>query len=242
MNHSPEQTLQDCFERIYASDLTFQPGCWELCGDAHCCHFSRYKANFSLIGNRPGQTLYLLPGELEFMKAKDLLSEFPAHTVTEHEFEVSESLTLHWHSLDFETDECPCPHRLRPTICRLYPLMPAFTADGSVRDFERLAIYEDLQCETGQDSICELKSVPFSQLPDLMRIIEALRSNRTLLAASIAYLTTKRHVLRRVREKIESAPNLEPFAAFEALVIRRKAIDLEQLKAEIAGDLGTPQP
>ena len=49
MNHSPENTLHDCFEKIYASDLTFQPGCWELCGDAHCCHFSRYKANFSLI-------------------------------------------------------------------------------------------------------------------------------------------------------------------------------------------------
>ena len=60
-------------ERIYSTDLTFVPNCWKLCGDAHCCSFSRYKAKFRMIAKTPFQELPLLPGEYEFLAAKGWL-------------------------------------------------------------------------------------------------------------------------------------------------------------------------
>src|SRR3954468_4396817 len=64
------------FERIYVTDLTFVPDCWKLCGDAHCCSFSRYKAKFRMIARTPFQELPLLPGEYEFHLAKGWLKQF----------------------------------------------------------------------------------------------------------------------------------------------------------------------
>jgi hypothetical protein len=42
-------TMAIDFDKIYATDLVYRPGCWQLCGDAHCCNFNRYRARFKII-------------------------------------------------------------------------------------------------------------------------------------------------------------------------------------------------
>jgi hypothetical protein len=37
------------FERIYETDLVYVPDCWQLCSDAHCCSFAKYKKNFNTL-------------------------------------------------------------------------------------------------------------------------------------------------------------------------------------------------
>ncbi len=67
------------FERIYATDLRYVPDCYKLCGDAHCCNFSRYKQKFAFMGRSHFQELPLLPGEFEFLRDQGYLAQFQDH-------------------------------------------------------------------------------------------------------------------------------------------------------------------
>jgi hypothetical protein len=58
------------FDTIFATDLVYERNCHTLCGDAHCCHFRRYKGEGSL------HQLPLLPGEYEYMQNRGYLSQY----------------------------------------------------------------------------------------------------------------------------------------------------------------------
>jgi len=53
-----ESRFAALFDTVYSTELVYRSGCWELCKDAHCCHFSRYKHERT----QGTQELPLLPG------------------------------------------------------------------------------------------------------------------------------------------------------------------------------------
>ena len=61
--------FESTFDRIYATDLVYAPDCWKLCGNAHCCNFSRYKSQMSILGHQRSQEIPLLPGEFDFIRS-----------------------------------------------------------------------------------------------------------------------------------------------------------------------------
>jgi hypothetical protein len=64
------------FERPYRADLVYQPDCYKLCGDAHCCGFARHERHFCVLGKRRLQELPLLPGQYAILSTRDLLAQF----------------------------------------------------------------------------------------------------------------------------------------------------------------------
>src|SRR5882724_160116 len=97
------------FEQIYATDLTFVPDCWKLCGDAHCCSFSRYKAKFRMIAKTPFQELPLLPGEYEFLAAKGWLKQFEPFEHRVIEFPIDAGV-MKVESIISKKPHCACEH------------------------------------------------------------------------------------------------------------------------------------
>ncbi len=103
-----DEKFEAAFDKIYSTDLVYQPDCWQLCGDAHCCNFSRYKAKFKLIAKNHFQELPLLPGEYDYLETRGCLTQFSdfEHKVIEY--------TLDHRSIQVESivsrrPNCACP-------------------------------------------------------------------------------------------------------------------------------------
>src|SRR5262245_64791796 len=97
------------FDEIYATDLRYVTDCWTLCGDAHCCSFSRYKARFRLIAQTPFQELPLLPGEYEFLASKGWLAQFGDYDHKVFEF-VLDKRCMRVESIISRRPHCACNH------------------------------------------------------------------------------------------------------------------------------------
>lgn len=220
------------FERIYATDLVYVPECWKLCGDAHCCSFSRYKSRFKMLGKTPFQELPLLPGEYEFLKSKDWLKQFGDHDHKIVEFEI-DGYILKSESVVSRRPNCACDHDVRPTICRLYPLLPVFDIAGQFVGTEPMGIYEEIERIAGMDTACQLNSLPFNQVNDFLAITNELGKNLEHLFYLEAYRITKAHVSEQLAHRFESQDK-DIFAIFEAGFIRRNLIDTNLLRATLS--------
>src|SRR6478672_9679299 len=71
-----DDSLIASFDQIYGTDLVYVPDCWKLCGNGHCCNYSRYKSQFTMIGQHHYQELPLLPGEWEYLEHRGYLARF----------------------------------------------------------------------------------------------------------------------------------------------------------------------
>ena len=65
-----DASLIASFDKIYSTDLVYAKDCWQLCGNGHCCNFTRYKSQFTMIGKSHYQELPLLPNEYEYLQHK----------------------------------------------------------------------------------------------------------------------------------------------------------------------------
>lgn len=219
------------FERIYATDLVYVPDCWQICSDAHCCNFLRYKKRFKMIARTPFQELPLLPGEYEFMTSKGWLKQFG-----DYDYKVIE-FPLNGHSLKIESivsrkPNCACEHNTRPTICRLYPLLPIFDITGRLIGTESMGIYEEMERIAGLETACQLTSLPFEQINKFLAIVVELSKNPLHLYYLEAYRITKQQVSERLVARFLSS-NRDVFAVFESGFIRRNLVDSEQLRIEL---------
>jgi hypothetical protein len=221
----------DEFEEIYATDLVYVPDCWQLCGDAHCCSFKRYKSSFKMIARTPFQELPLLPGEFEFLAEKGWLEQFGDYDHKIVEFEI-DGHTLKAESILSRKPDCACDHATRPTICRLYPLLPTFNISGHLVGTESMGIYEEMEQIAGMDAACKLTSLPFGQLDKFLSITNQLSKNPIHLYYLEAYRITKQHVSERLKEK-HSATQRDVFSVFESGFIRGTLIDTQQLANEL---------
>jgi len=231
------QTGAAGFERIYSIDLTFVPDCWKLCGDAHCCSFSRYKAKFRMIARTPFQELPLLPGEYEFLSSKGWLKQFEPFEHRVIEFPIDAGV-LKAESIVSKKPNCACEHNLRPTVCRLYPLLPIFDVSGRLVATEPLGIYEEMEAIEGISPACQLTSLPFNQVDRYLNITAELAKNPVHLFYLMAYRITKKHAVERIQAK-RLEYKCDVFAAFENAFIRRQLLDKNELRAELDDLAGT---
>ena len=219
------------FETIYATDLVYQADCWQLCGDAHCCNFARYKSRFKLIARTPFQELPLLPGEYAFLKSRGWLDQFGDHDYKVAEFPI-DGYTIKAESIVSRREGCACNHDTRPTICRLYPLLPRFDIAGRFIGTEPMGIYEEMEQIAALPAACQLTSIPFAELQKLLTITEAFAQSPLCLFYLEAYRRTKRHAADQLAAECRDGKDV--FSTFEARFIRGKLVDTEVLRQELS--------
>ncbi|MEZ5458847.1 MAG: hypothetical protein R3E65_05925 [Steroidobacteraceae bacterium] len=82
---SPSSQRDSALDELYSSNLLYVPDCWKLCGDAHCCGFSRYKKRFKILTSQPFQSLPMLLGEYDHSCGAAGADQFGEHDgVTEY--------------------------------------------------------------------------------------------------------------------------------------------------------------
>jgi hypothetical protein len=180
-------TQIQAFETIFATDLVYQPGCYELCGDAHCCHFSRYRTSTR------HQELPLLPGEYEFMEQKGYLSQYKKYRRLHLEIRL-DSVTISYNSLlvSLKVPSCQCRHDIRPTVCRLYPLLPLFSSESSLIGVDsRFGILEELESLASAPPACQVAALPFAELEKFLTICRAIAGEPLWVFHLMAYKITK---------------------------------------------------
>jgi hypothetical protein len=221
------------FDAIYATDLVYVKDCWRLCGDAHCCSFARHKAKFAMMAKKPFQELPLLPGEYDFLARKGWLEQFGAHEHRVTERAISGQV-VSFETLVTHRSQCPCEHDIRPTVCRLYPLMPVFNVAGHVTGLDTAGIFEDLEVIDGQPPLCKLEAAPFKQVDAFLAITSALAESPLLVFSMMAYRVGKAHVRERLAARKAQFPAKSAFALFEGSFLTKKLFDLVALDQELA--------
>jgi len=224
-------TAQIDFYVIQATDLVYVPGCWQLCGDAHCCSFSRHKANFKFVGKAPGQELPLLPGEYAYLTSKGLLAQFQDHTYRAVPYTFG-SRSILMESIISRRPGCACDHGTRPTICRLYPVLPVFDVDGRVTGVDRVGIYDQLEDLDGGPRICKVDTLPVDELGKLLTVTTEIAREPRALFYMIAYKLAHDHVLERVRA-LRGERAVSAFSVFETGLMRSALIDHAVLAEEL---------
>ncbi|MDB6116791.1 MAG: hypothetical protein JWO08_572 [Verrucomicrobiaceae bacterium] len=228
----PEEA-RAAFATIYATDLVFEPDCWKLCGDAHCCSFTRHKAKFRLMAKDQSQELPLLPGEWEFLCENGWDKQFGEHEFRADVHEVA-GRKLRIESVVSKRPMCVCDHGTRTTVCRLYPLVPQYEINGHLAGTEPLGIYEELERLDGLDPACKITGLGYPQLNLFLVLTNTLASHPVLLFYLMAYRITKRHAAEAVMAKKTAAPEQSAFRHFETAYLRRQLINQEALDKELA--------
>jgi hypothetical protein len=184
-----------------------------------------------MIGKKPFQELPLLPGEYEFLAEKGWLTQFDPFEHRVMEFPL-ESGMMRAESIVSKRPNCACDHEIRPTVCRLYPLLPVFDRHGRLIATEPLSIYEEMEIIEGIKPICEVKSLSFEQFDKFLKIATQLGGSPIHLFYLEAYRRAKRHVAERLSTQRDEYM-CDVFSAFENALIRRRLTDSEKLKIEL---------
>jgi hypothetical protein len=224
------------FDRVYASELVYRKDCWTLCGDAHCCHFTRHKARFRIMAQgRAFQELPLLPGEWEYLTERGWDRQFGEHELRTSAYEAGGS-TFQVRSVISHREMCACDHATRTTICRLYPVLPRLDATGRLIGTDVIGAYEELERIDGAPSLCRLETMDISQLGVFLEMVAALADHPVLRVYLRSYEAAKRHVFDRLAERVAGTER-SAFEAFETAFLRRRLFDHDALGAELGGIL-----
>ena len=219
------------FDRIYSTDLVYIPDCWKLCGDAHCCSFTRYKSQFKLIARTHFQELPLLPGEFEYLQSRGWLDQFGDHEHKVVEFPIDDGV-VRAESIVSLKQHCACEHATRPTICRLYPRLPVFSVDGRLLGTEVMGVFEEMERIEQSPPACQIDSISFEQMTKFLDITSVLSQDPLRLFYLEAYRLTKAHVTARLRERRASSDK-NVLSIFETGFMRRSLIDADQLRSNL---------
>ena len=226
---------QSTFHSIYSIDLVYAPGCWQLCGNAHCCNFTRYKSQMKIIGN--SHVLMLLPGEYEYLEQNGGLAQFGTHVHRVFDYPLSQG-TMKIETIATRAGACPCQHDLRPTICRLYPLLPIFEIDGRLPGVDtHFTIFEEIEQADGITRGCKLEGVPFAELEKFQAITGAIGRNPLAVFYMMAYRVAKLHAIEqfsnaRIVDNAKPRPS-GPWSLLEALFALRKLLNQSVLKPKL---------
>lgn len=197
------ENLQSKFDQIYQIDLEYQPACWKLCGDGHCCHHTRYRDNI-----RGVQILPLMPGELAYMQERGLLKQYSNPKITSERFEFNFGpIQFDQLQVDLKNGGCPCIHGMRPTICRLYPVLPIFDPQQGIVGFDdKFTIYEEGEAFYKLPQACKITSVPFSQLNQFNSFLKVLASEPLFMFYLTVYRALKQAFVNELK-LVATPPN-----------------------------------
>jgi len=217
------------FDQAYSTNLVYEAGCWQKCGDAHCCSFARHKSKFRFFAREPAQELPLLPGEWAYLCERGWDKQFGDHEVRAHDYEI-DGYKMQWTSVVSRRPHCACDHGTRTVICRLYPLLPVLDVSGKLIKTEAMGMYEELEQLDGMAPACQVTSLSFEQMNLLLELVNTLAAHPVLRFYLMAYHRTKRHVFDRLA-KVEGVASA--FQKFEASMLRRRLMDHQALSAEL---------
>jgi hypothetical protein len=223
------------FETIYATDLVYSPGCWQLCGNAHCCNFARYKSHMKIVGN--SHVLMLLPGEFDYLQQTGKLAQFGTfdHRVVNYPLAQGE---MKIDIIATRAGACTCQHDVRPAICRLYPLLPVFEVGGRLAGIDpRFTIFEEIEQAEGMERACKVETLPFAELDKFLTIAGAIGRDPLSVFYVMAYRLAKLHAIEqfaqaRIADRAKPKP-AGPWPLFEALFALRKLLNQSVLRPQL---------
>lgn len=222
----------DIFDGIYGINLVFKPDCYKLCGDAHCCNFSRYKSEFSFLSRNHFQELPLLPGEYEYLDAKGYLKQFGDFEHRNIDFEIP-SGTIRYEAIVSTREGCACDHATRTAICRLYPLLPQFGVDCSILGVETIGVYESMERIAGLEPACKLKSLPFDQLNEFLKLTGFIGSSPQMVFYIEAYRKAKAMAHNAIEKSYKEFPDESIFRLLESKLLRNKLFEIDTLRSDL---------
>jgi hypothetical protein len=232
-----DRSLIETFDRIYATDLVYVRDCWRLCGDAHCCNFSRYKSQFSLIGHQTYQQLPLLPGEWEYLQYKGYLASFGEIERSVIDYSLGDLGVMKIEFLIGRSRPCACEHATRTTTCRLYPLLPLFDISGACVGVDtNFGIFEEIEELAGMDRACEIREMPLREMNKFLVIASAIGRQPTGVFYVTAYQLAKRHARERLRQeccRTSPAASGPALRALESSFLLRRLFDQNILRPQI---------
>lgn len=226
-----DTSIINSYDKIYETDLVYIRNCWTLCGDAHCCSFSRYKAKFNFIARSHFQELPLLPYEYEYLAHKGWLTQFGDfdHKVIDYPLD---NWTMKIESIISRRPNCACNHETRPTVCKLYPLLPVFDLEGRVIGIDSFGVYEELEEMDNLEPACKLTSLPFEELKKFLLVTGEIGRNPTVLFYISAYRIAKQHIRVQLSKARAAKSTKSSFSLFETALIRNQLINHSELKAQ----------
>jgi hypothetical protein len=221
------------WDDVYSLDLVYARDCWRLCGDAHCCSFSRHKRRFRLLGGKHFQELPLLPGEFEHMTSTGAVAQFRDHVLKKFEFVLDERRAMTVEAVVSHRAGCACDHDTRPTICRLYPLFPVHDVAGNLLGVEPyFGIYEELERLENLAPACKLDSIPFEQMNMFLELVAKLAKSPLHLFYLHAYRLAKRHAVDNIEQRLAKHPQ-SVFGLFEWLLLKERVFERDLLRRQL---------
>jgi hypothetical protein len=226
--------FESTFETIYSTDLVYAPDCWKLCGDAHCCNFMRYKTQMSILGKNLFQELPLLPGEFEFLSARDALKGFADVEHRVIEFPIARGM-MRLEFLTGRTKMCACSHEARTTTCRLYPLLPIFDVSGKVTAIDpHFGIFEEIEAIDRTPRACKVEQIPTAEFSKFLAVCNSIAAHPTHLFYVMAYRLAKSFAADQLRRARQSAkPNISTLRIFEGLFALKQLLDTSQIRPRL---------
>jgi hypothetical protein len=234
-NELCEPKYADIYDQIYRTDLVFREGCWRLCGDAHCCHFARYKPQLT----QGFHEIPLLPGEWEYLNTTGYIRQYGDYRRLTLGVQLRVG-SLVYESLRISTTHCPCSHDIRPTICRLYPLLPIYSATAGLIGVDtRVTIFDIIEEALDLPRSCKIDEIPLNELQKFMTLTRALGSEPVLVFHLMAYKLVKDVFQNALLQKLSlegtAAMPAEQGALFMAYQqdLVTKVVDWSSVKAQL---------
>jgi hypothetical protein len=230
----PALRFESAFETIYATDLVYAPNCWKLCGDAHCCNFTRYKSQMSILGKNHFQELPLLPGEYEFLSTRGWIGRYADVERRVTEFPLARG-TMRLEFLVGRSQSCACDHAARTTTCRLYPLLPVFDLLGRVTGIDaHFGIFEEIESIEQTPRACKIEQIPVPELGKFLAICNAIAQNPTHVFYVMAYQFAKAHAAEQLRlAKKTARADVTALRIFEGLFALQRLLDPARIRARL---------
>jgi len=186
------------FDVVHQTDLTYVEGCWKLCGDAHCCHYDRYRRE-STPQDRGMTRIPMLAGEYRYMEERGLLSQYSSPRLETHALPLRSGLYRFELLTVPASGRCPCDHNRRPTVCRLYPLLPVYAVGrGLVGIDTNFGVFEEVEELAKIERACKVTQAPFTQFDHFLRIATAVADSPDCMFGMMAYSLIKRHFRDRL--------------------------------------------
>ena len=143
----------EVFERLYAQQLVFEPGCWQTCNGGFCCAGNHPDFDFDFMTTRGTDIVYL---PREYAWANSSLATFENSA---NRYPGVLELDLGEFSIGLVYTRC---HLLgtcdgvvdKPLLCRLYPFLPVYRYSG---EFERCipaSVFDLTFAAIGEPSPC----------------------------------------------------------------------------------------
>lgn len=144
------------WDAVTAAEFIFEDRCWETCG-GYCCASRHSDFCFQLIPMGMATVLYFADEYRYLSRAGKVLGmEGPGHRAQRLSLDFGGPKPL-------SLIQAPCPYLgecagkiNKPLHCKLYPFMPVFALDGTLKDLYPFSVFDLTMLVRGEQSPCTI--------------------------------------------------------------------------------------